>query len=167
MKLWRAGHTRPAAVFAGTTGKAVLAITGIALMGQLRYSPVSPHCLLNTKVDRSYHFWSHLLCLHLGGSIYCVPGTILRSLLTYSSRLLLFSCTVVSDSLRPHGLLACQAPLSMEFSRQEYWTALPFPSPEDLPDPGIEPTSPALQTVSCVTGGFFLTEPLYIPKNDR
>ena len=39
----------------------------------------------------------------------------------------------------------CQAPLSMEFSRQEYWSGLPFPSPEDLPDPGIEPGSPALQ----------------------
>ena len=38
-----------------------------------------------------------------------------------------------------------QAPLSMGFSRQEYWSALPFPSPEDLPDPGIEPRSPALQ----------------------
>ena len=34
----------------------------------------------------------------------------------------------------------------MEFSRQEYWTGLPFPSPGDLPDPGIKPPSPALQT---------------------
>ena len=43
--------------------------------------------------------------------------------------------------------VACQAPLSMEFSRQEYWSGLPFPLPEDLSDPGIEPaslTSPAL-----------------------
>ena len=38
-----------------------------------------------------------------------------------------------------------QAPQSMEFSRQEYWSGLPFPSPGDLPDPGIKPTSPALQ----------------------
>ena len=37
------------------------------------------------------------------------------------------------------------APQSMEFSRQEYWSGLPFPSPEDLPNPGIEPGSPALQ----------------------
>ena len=37
-----------------------------------------------------------------------------------------------------------QAPLSMGFSRQEYWTGLPFPPPGDLPDPGIEPASPAL-----------------------
>ena len=37
-----------------------------------------------------------------------------------------------------------QAPPSMEFSRQEYWSGLPFPSPGDLPNPGIEPGSPAL-----------------------
>ena len=42
--------------------------------------------------------------------------------------------------------VACQAPLSMGFSRQEYWSGLPFPSPGDLPDPGIEPRSPALET---------------------
>ena len=41
--------------------------------------------------------------------------------------------------------LAYQSPLSMEFSRQEYWSGLPFPSPGDLPDSGIEPRSPALQ----------------------
>ena len=42
--------------------------------------------------------------------------------------------------------LTCQAPLFMEFfSRQEYWSGLPFPSPEDLPNPGIEPRSLALQ----------------------
>ena len=40
---------------------------------------------------------------------------------------------------------ACQAPLSMGFSRQKYWSGLPFPSPGHLPDPGIEPMSPALQ----------------------
>ena len=44
--------------------------------------------------------------------------------------------------------VACQAPLSMEFSRQEYWSGLPCPSPEDLPDPGSEPWSPALQADS-------------------
>ena len=46
--------------------------------------------------------------------------------------------------------VACQAPQSMEFkfSRQEYWSGLPFPSPGDLPDPGIKPWSPALQADS-------------------
>ena len=47
--------------------------------------------------------------------------------------------------------VGCQAPLSMEFSRQEYWSGLPCPPLGDLPDPGIEPTSPAL------AGRFFTT----------
>ena len=42
--------------------------------------------------------------------------------------------------------IAHQAPLSMGFSRQEYWNGQPFPSPGDLPDPGIEPGSPSLQS---------------------
>ena len=41
--------------------------------------------------------------------------------------------------------VAHQAPASMEFSRQEYWSGLSFPSPGDLPDPGMEPQSPTLQ----------------------
>ena len=49
--------------------------------------------------------------------------------------------------------IALQAPLSMEFPRQEYWSGLPFPPPEDLPKPGTKSTSPAL------AGGFFTTEP--------
>ena len=44
--------------------------------------------------------------------------------------------------------VARQAPLSMEFSRQEYWSGLPFPSPGDLPNPGIKSGSPALQVDS-------------------
>ena len=52
-----------------------------------------------------------------------------------------------------------QAPLSMEFSRQEYWSGLPFPSPGDLPDPGIKPRCPVLQEVSLPA------EPPGKPKN--
>ena len=44
--------------------------------------------------------------------------------------------------------VACQAPLSMGFSRQEYWSGLPFPSPKDLPDLGIKTRSPALRADS-------------------
>ena len=55
----------------------------------------------------------------------------------------------MSDSLQPRELyVACQAPLSMEFSRQEYWSGLPFPTPGDLPNPGIEPGSLALKADS-------------------
>ena len=53
---------------------------------------------------------------------------------------LLFSCSVVSNS----WTVARQAPLSMGFSRKEYWSGLAFLSPGDLPDPGIKPASPAL-----------------------
>ena len=49
--------------------------------------------------------------------------------------------------------VAHQAPLSMGFSRQEYWSGLPFPPPADLPDAGMVPASPAL------ADGFFPTEP--------
>ena len=55
----------------------------------------------------------------------------------------------MSDSLQPYGLyVAHQAPLFMEFSRQEYWRRLPFPPPGDLPNPGIKPSLPALQADS-------------------
>ena len=47
--------------------------------------------------------------------------------------------------------VAYQAPQSKEFSRQEYWSGLPFPSPGDLPNPGIEPGSPVLQADSLPT----------------
>ena len=53
-------------------------------------------------------------------------------------------------------IAARQAPLSMEFSRQEYWSWLPFPSPADLPHPGIEPASPMTPALA---GVFFTTEP--------
>ena len=53
-----------------------------------------------------------------------------------------FGCVPLFATLRT---IAFQAALSMGFSRQEYWSRLPFPSPGDLPDPGIEPRSPALQ----------------------
>ena len=69
------------------------------------------------------------------------------------------SCSVVSDSVTP-WTIAYQAPQSMGFSRQESWSGLPFPSPRNLSDPGINPTSPAspeLQMVKCHRSGFRLT----------
>ena len=62
-------------------------------------------------------------------------------------------CSVVSDSFATPWIVAHQVPLSMGFPRQEHWSGLPFPSPGDLPDPGIEPTSLAL------TVWFFTAEP--------
>ena len=56
-----------------------------------------------------------------------------------------------SPALAAPWTVACQAPLSKEFSRQGYWSGLPFPSLGDLPDPGIEPGSCALQADSLPT----------------
>ena len=58
-----------------------------------------------------------------------------------------FSPSVMFDSVTP-WTAACQAPLSMGFSRQEYWSGLPFPSPGNLPNPEIELESPELQADS-------------------
>ena len=64
--------------------------------------------------------------------------------------------------LQRHGLYAAhQAPLSMELSRQEYWSGLPFPSPGGLPDPGITPASPSL------AGRFFTPAPPGRPQGAR
>ena len=70
----------------------------------------------------------------------------------------MLSYSVVSDSLRLHG--ARQAPLSMGFPRQEYCSGLPCLSPEDLSDPGIEPTSLASPALA---GRFFTTSHLGSP----
>ena len=62
---------------------------------------------------------------------------------------------------------AHRAPLSLGFSRQEYWSGLPFPSPGDLPDPGMEPQSPALQADALSSeppGEPFVNWPVYISK---
>ena len=66
------------------------------------------------------------------------------------------SYSVLSDSLRPHvatpWTVAHQAPLSLEFSRQERWNGVPCPSSGDLPDPGIKPMSPVSPALA---SGFF------------
>ena len=65
----------------------------------------------------------------------------------------------MSDSSATPWTLALQAPLSMEFHRQEYWSGFPFPSPGDLPDSRTDPIFPAL------AGRFFITEPPGKPIN--
>ena len=70
---------------------------------------------------------------------------------------MMFSCYVVSNSFATSWTDVHQAPLSMEFSRQENCSGLPFPSPGDLPDPKIEFMSPIL------VGRFFTTESPWEP----
>ena len=89
----------------------------------------------------------------------CTSLIFLHFLPSFSLRALLSYYVVVELSLSSVWLfvtpltVAFQAPLPMVFSRQEYWSGLPFPSPGYLPDPGIEPTSSAL------AGRLFTTEP--------
>ena len=66
----------------------------------------------------------------------------------------------MSYSFETPWTVACQAPLPVEFPRQEYWSELSFPSPGNLSNPGIKPTSPELQ------GGFFTAEPPGKPPKD-
>ena len=86
--------------------------------------------------------------------------SVLRLCVCLSPQLSLVTLTLPSASFATEGerklhshvqlfviplIAACQTPLSMEFSRQEYWSGESFPSPGDLPNPGIEPGSPTLQ----------------------
>ena len=70
----------------------------------------------------------------------CVPAQLLSSVLLFATP----------------WIVVCQAPLSMELSRQEYWHGLPFPPPGDFPNPGIEPASPGFPALA---SWFFITEP--------
>ena len=82
-------------------------------------------------------------------NIFFLHGIVIGLIVTRSQKPSSCLCVCVCESLSHVRLfsapwtVAGQASLSMEFSRQEYWSALPFPSPEDLPSPGIEPWSPA------------------------
>ena len=80
------------------------------------------------------------------------PGTAAQVSRSSSGRrrwLVTQSCLTLCDPMD----CSPQAPLSMGFSRQGYWSGLPFPPPGDPPDPGIEYESPGLQMVSCTAGG--------------
>ena len=81
-----------------------------------------------------------------------IPGTVRSSSVQ-------FIRSVVSDSLQPYGPQAARLLCPWGFSRQEYWSGLPCPSPGDFPNPGIEPRSPTLQVDS------LLSEPPGKPKN--
>ena len=79
----------------------------------------------------------------------CFQGLKILNII-FSPDFLCVSHSVVSDFVTP-WTVAYQAPLFMGFSRQEYWIGLLFPSPGDLPNPGIEPRSPALQMDSLLS----------------
>ena len=84
----------------------------------------------------------NILDVSNGPEIFSIITELFSITLSYIVQSLAQSCP--TDSATP-WTVAHQAPPSTGFSRQEYWTGLPFPSPGDLPDPGIEPRSPTLQ----------------------
>ena len=88
-----------------------------------------------------------ILRVILDFSFSCISQTHSVSKLYGSDGLVLKSC----PTLATPWTVACQTPLSIGFSRQEYWSGLPFPSPGDLPNPGIEPRFPTLQADSLPT----------------
>ena len=100
------------------------------------------------------------ICVHIAESLLCTEETN-TTLYNYTiiKQLCVSVCVCAQSCLTLCNLMDCashQAPLSMEFSRQEWWNGLPFPTPGGLPDPRIEPDSPASLVLS---GRFFTTEP--------
>ena len=106
---------------------------------------VPPGKPMNSRVDR--------LSLLQGNSqlknqtrVSCIAGGFFASWTTWEALKVSFEVQSLSrvQLFVTQWTVAYHAPLSIGFSRQEYWSGLPFPSPEDLPNPGIEPGSPAL-----------------------
>ena len=92
---------------------------------------------------------------YIAGRFFTIWATREAHIISYA----VLSRLVVSNSLQPHGLYAARLLCPWGFSRQEYWSELPFPSPENLPNPGTEPTS---LISSVLEGRFFITT--VIPK---
>ena len=87
----------------------------------------------------------------VGCDLACMQAWRVRGMYFSFNLLLSFSHKVMSDSLVTSWTVARQAPLSMGFSRKEYWSGLLFPPPGGLLDPWMEPVSPALQADSLLT----------------
>ena len=101
--------------------------------------------------------WRTIIC---GGTVLSLSASPVQELMTrnHGQFKVILTLRVFSQArlFASPRIVAHQAPLSVGFYRQEYWSELPFPSPRDLPDPGIKPTSlesPAL------SGRFFITAP--------
>ena len=119
--------------------------------------PLSAECWQHPQSCDNPHVSGHCHLSSGGQKCSCLRAT---GLTPKNSLEILYSFCTCLLSLCSHArffatlwTVACQAPLSVEFSRQEYWSGLPCPSPGDLPDPGIEPASVSL----ALTGGFFTT----------
>ena len=103
---------------------------------------------------------NHILNIKIQGEVTSVDvepaSSDLEDLAKTINEVLVLRCSVGSNSFTAPWTVACQAPSSMEFPRQEYWGQLLFPPPRDLPSAWIEAASPAFPALA---GGFFITEP--------
>ena len=108
---------------------------------------------------KKHHVWNHSNHSNLGIPCnFLTCGQLLNLSYVALALNILYVCVCVRERESvSHSVMSnfvtlwtvvCQAPLSMEFSRQEYWSGQPFPSPGDLPHPGIKPRSPAVQADS-------------------
>ena len=96
--------------------------------------------LLTVVSFKTVHRWNCKICcrtFHFQGILFYLGS--------YSAYICTLSCSAMSDSLPLHGLQLSRPLCPRGFSRQEYWCGLPCPPPGDLPNPRIEPRSPALQ----------------------
>ena len=105
-----------------------------------------------------YCYWEKTQRMDINRWMLTKPIVVIVSLYT-------LSCSVMSDSLWPHGLLT-RLLCPWGFSRQEYWSGLPCPPPGDIPNTGIKPRGQTrISCSSCIAGGFFTAEPpLPAPK---
>ena len=124
-------------------------------------SPSPPACVWDTEIFKkrssrccppeTYTLWENRpknIVLFVGCHLYQIHSTQHSGwTISWKCWLLTNACLSVQLFATP-WILACQASLPMEFSRQEYWSGKPFPSLQDLPDSGIEPITPALQADS-------------------
>ena len=121
---------------------------------------IRPLCLppeksvCRSRRNSEYWTWNNGLVPNWERSTYFKAVYCNRASFTYMQNVCV-GCSVMSDSATP-WTVAHQALLSMGFSRQEYWSGLPFLSPGDLPNPGIKPAFPVSSTLA---GEFFTTEP--------
>ena len=109
--------------------------------------------LAHTKCTTSKRFTGRWTCTACGGckhlSYSCgVTGGLLKCVPIFLSKGPEGSSRSLLGNIWRTCLIACQAPLSMEFARQEYWSGLPFPSPGDFPDLGVKSRSPSSQADS-------------------
>ena len=111
----------------------------------------------------SAEIW-HFLQAPRGSSVTGQRNTLRRNALLVLP--MCVGCLAVFDSVTP-WTIPCQAPLFMEFSRQEYWSGLLFPFPGDLPDPGTEPESLCFLHWQVDFFFFLITEPLGKPLSRK